>query len=295
MHPSCTPTSQVGLASIFGPLCVAATALLQRSPQEFKLAELSIVLWAVATAGFAAAPQAAQLFEAACSLLLHRELDESCDGHATSNLLWALTVADVRQRATLRRLHAHFVSLHQRGRVSREGLAQAHQYQLWAHLELKDATLAFDPSMRKLCREAMEVTHAGINISGFQGHIARVLRELGLTYQLELNLSGYSVDLALPDSRVVVEVDGPHHYLYDYAPGLSIDRRQLIPDAAARVVAVNGSTMLKQRHMRAMGWRPTSIPFYEFELLHSTFNPTAVTVEHKRYVGAKLAAAKLRQ
>ena len=43
-----------------------------------------------------------------------------------------------------------------------------------------------------------------------------------------------------------------------------------------------------------MGWRPTSIPFYEFELLHSAFDPTAVTVEHKRYVGAKLAAAKLR-
>jgi len=281
--------SEVGLPSIFGPVCDAASALLRRSPKDFKLAELSMMLWAVATSGYHVHPRAKPVFEAAMGYLTGCDVSE-CDGQSVCNLLWAWAVADMREhRALLRRLHAHFLSLLQSGRVNRRGMSQAHQYQLWVQLELKEEALLFEPSMRQRCREAMELTHKVITVSGFQHHVARVLRELEVSYQLEHNLHGYSVDLALPSSRVAVEVDGPHHYMYNFAPGRE---SQSIGNAKAKVVAVNGASMLKERIMSALGWRSVSIPFFEFELMQNPYDPTAVTAEHKRYLSAKLSAAK---
>lgn len=280
-------TSEVGLPSIFGPLCEAAGAILQRSAsaQGFKLPELSSLLWAVAASGFHSHPPAKALLDAAMAYLAKHELGD-CDGQAVCNLLWALAVADMRDhRPELRKLHTRFLTLYRRGRIVREGLSQAHQYQLWVELELRDETLLLEAPVRQVCCEAMEATHRDVHVSGFQNHVARVLRELGVRYNLELNLSGYSVDLALPAMRVAVEVDGPHHYMYDFAPGKDEVK---IANATASIVAVNGSSTLKHRLLRAMGWRTVSIPFFEFEALQDRFDPTAVTAEMARYVSAKL-------
>ena len=62
--------------------------------------------------------------------------------------------------------------------------------------------------------------------------------------------TGYSLDLALPSSRVAVEVDGPSHFLLPDGRGL---RRP------------NGSTLLKRRLLAAAGWRVISVPFYEWD------------------------------
>ena len=281
--------SEVGLPSLFGPVCDAAAALLRRSPKGFKLAELSTLLWAVATSGYHVHPRAKAVFETAIDYLTRCDMGE-CDGQSVCNLLWAWAVADMREhRAPLRQLHAHFLSLLQRGRLDRRGMSQAHQYQLWVQLELKDEALLFEPSIRRRCREAMELTHKSITVSGFQQHVARVLRELDVSYQLEHNLHGYSVDLALLSARVALEVDGPHHFMYNFAPGKD---SQTIDNAKTKVVAVNGASMLKERIMSALGWRTVSVPFFEFELMQNPYDPTAVTAEHKRYLSAKLSAAK---
>jgi len=282
-------TSEVGLPSIFGPVCDAATALLRRSPKAFKCAELSMLLWAVATSGYHVHPRAKAVFEAAMGYLTRCDMSE-CDGQSVCNLLWAWAVVDLREhRVLLRQLHAHFLLLLQSGRLVRQGMSQAHQYQLWVELELREKALLFEPSVRQRCREAMELTHKVITVSGFQHHVARVLRELEVSYQLEHNVHGYSVDLALPSSRVAVEVDGPHHYMYNFAPGRN---SQTIDNAKTKVVAVNGASMLKERIMSALGWRSVSIPFFEFERMQNPYEPTAVTAEHKRYLSAKLSAVK---
>ena len=62
--------------------------------------------------------------------------------------------------------------------------------------------------------------------------------------------TGYSLDLALPSSRVAVEVDGPTHFL--------------LPDGRG-VRKPNGPTLLKRRLLRAAGWRVISVPFYEWD------------------------------
>ena len=62
--------------------------------------------------------------------------------------------------------------------------------------------------------------------------------------------TGYSLDLALPSSRVAVEVDGPSHFL--------------LPDSRG-VRKPNGPTLLKRRLLAAAGWRVISVPFYEWD------------------------------
>ena len=61
--------------------------------------------------------------------------------------------------------------------------------------------------------------------------------------------TGYSLDLALPSTRVGVEVDGPSHFL--------------LPDGRG-VRRPNGPTLLKRRLLTAAGWRVISVPFYEW-------------------------------
>ena len=62
--------------------------------------------------------------------------------------------------------------------------------------------------------------------------------------------TSYSLDLALPSSRVGVEVDGPSHFL--------------LPDGRG-VRRPNGPTLLKRRLLAAAGWRVISVPFYEWD------------------------------
>ena len=62
--------------------------------------------------------------------------------------------------------------------------------------------------------------------------------------------TGYSLDLALPSSRIAIEVDGPSHFL--------------LPDGRG-VRRPNGPTLLKRRLLAAAGWRVISIPFYEWD------------------------------
>ena len=112
------------------------------------------------------------LFEAAVNTLKVGE----CDGQTICNLLWAWAVTDQRHMSFLHKLHAAFLALVESDRVDRAGLSQAHQYQLWVEHELCEPSLLFEPPLRQRCREALEVTHLGINVSGLQSHVARVLR-----------------------------------------------------------------------------------------------------------------------
>ena len=59
--------------------------------------------------------------------------------------------------------------------------------------------------------------------------------------------AGYSIDIALPSSRVSVEVDGPHHFAQDGTP--------------------NGSTQLKRRQLRHLGWAVVNVPYVEWYAL----------------------------
>ena len=135
---------------------------------------------------------------------------------------------------------------------SEKDRSQLHQWQLWLSLERgADAQQHLLPSpQRKLCRDAMVATIA--RPSGLQRSVAAALAAVQHGFEEEHlePRTGYSLDLALPSSRVAVEVDGPTHFL--------------LPDGRG-VRKSNGPTLLKRRLLAAAGWRVISVPFYEWD------------------------------
>ena len=75
-----------------------------------------------------------------------------------------------------------------------------------------------------------------------------MLTEMGWNHEFEhVTPEGISLDLADPETKRAIEVDGPSHYLKDVATGEYV---------------VNGSTQFKSRLLRARGWQITHVPFY---------------------------------
>ena len=93
-----------------------------------------------------------------------------------------------------------------------------------------------------------------------------MMRQMGWvhTFEHETN-EGFSLDLAQPESKLAVEVDGPSHYLKDLLSGESV---------------VNGATRFKMRQLRSFGWTVAHISFLEWN--HKTES------ERRQLVAAKL-------
>ena len=126
------------------------------------------------------------------------------------------------------------------------------EWQLWLFLEhAADAQQhLLSESERRLCCDAMQGTE--VTISRLQRSVAAALAAVqhGVEEEHLEPRTGYSLDLALPSSRVAVEVDGPSHFL--------------LPDGRG-VRKSNGPTLLKRRLLAAAGWRVISVPFYEWD------------------------------
>ena len=137
-------------------------------------------------------------------------------------------------------------------RWSEKDRSKLHQWQLWLSLErgADGQQHLLSESQRKLCCDAMQDTQ--VTISEFQRSVAAALAAVQHGFEEEHlePRTGYSLDLALPSSRIAIEVDGPSHFL--------------LPDSQG-VRAPNGPTKLKRRLLAAAGWRVISVPFYEWD------------------------------
>ncbi|EOD08235.1 hypothetical protein EMIHUDRAFT_359048 [Emiliania huxleyi CCMP1516] len=95
-----------------------------------------------------------------------------------------------------------------------------------------------------------------VRVSALQRSVSAALAAVRFGFEEEYvePRTGYSLDLALPSSRIAIEVDGPFHFL--------------LPDCRG-VRKPNGPTLLKRRLLAAAGWRVISVPFFEWDGLHS--------------------------
>ena len=93
-----------------------------------------------------------------------------------------------------------------------------------------------------------------------------VLIESGVAQKQEYvcPLTGRSIDIALPEQSIAIEVDGPTHYLSTGEP--------------------TGTTLLCNRVLRSAGWRVVSIPWFEWRALKSMD-------EKKAYIKRKIDAS----
>ncbi|EOD30188.1 hypothetical protein EMIHUDRAFT_460698 [Emiliania huxleyi CCMP1516] len=114
-----------------------------------------------------------------------------------------------------------------------------------------------------------------VKISELQRSVAAALAAVQHGFEEEHlePCTGYSLDLALPSSRIAIEVDGPSHFLR--------------PDSQG-VRAPSGTTMLKRRLLAAAGWRVISVPFYDWDRLNTADERQAYL---ERAVGPPCAAA----
>ena len=87
--------------------------------------------------------------------------------------------------------------------------------------------------------------------SQLQRDILAMLVEMGWHHEFEhVTPEGISLDLAEPEAKRAIEVDGPSHYLKDASTGDYV---------------VNGSTRFKSRLLRALGWQVTHVSFFEWD------------------------------
>jgi len=93
--------------------------------------------------------------------------------------------------------------------------------------------------------------------SNLQHAIAEELREFGVHgFTLETPVEGGRMrpDIVFENHRVVVEVDGPHHYSYD-----ALGRRRAL-----------GTTVMRDKLLESWGWRVRVIPYHEWADLLSS-------------------------
>ena len=106
--------------------------------------------------------------------------------------------------------------------------AQLHQWQLKLFLErgAEAQQYLLSNSQRHLCCDAMQAQGTQVTISRLQRSVAAALASIqpGLEEEYLEPRTGYSLDLALPSSRIAIEVDGPSHFLLPDSQGVRTQR-----------------------------------------------------------------------
>jgi len=135
-----------------------------------------------------------------------------------------------------------------------EQIALLQLYQFWVFVCFDHPHLCrLDPHQQKRLREAYTQTMS--RPSQLQHDVSNALSRLGWSHDFEhVTEEGFSLDMAQPETKHGIEVDGPSHYLRDTENGSFVE---------------NGATQLKTRLLGQFGWTITHVPFFEWDHLES--------------------------
>uniref|UniRef100_A0A7S1N485 RAP domain-containing protein n=1 Tax=Eutreptiella gymnastica TaxID=73025 RepID=A0A7S1N485_9EUGL len=163
--------------------------------------------------------------------------------HAILTTFHALTNASVLSVAQVHQLHIHV--LQQRQMLPRTYALLQDRY-VWL---MQGTAVYVEQAIKKSTKGAQ---------SRFQRDIRHVLKSLKVHFREEVVLSdagGYSVDFLLTGKRMVLEVDGPFHFLHSEG------------QTRAESTRVNGPTVIKRRQLESFGYQVRSVGLFEWEQL----------------------------
>jgi hypothetical protein len=238
--------------------------------KKFIAQDIANLMWALGTSGVSPNPA---LVKAMSSEAVSKAKDFTPQNVA--NLLWALATMDAPQDSVLvREMLAKFVLCD----FDAKGQLQLHIFFLSNSIAPHPLDLFSWADLASACKAAFlagSSSHA--TSSKLQKDVARSLRKIVSQDILEeqvLQDSGYSVDIRLADSKVIVEVDGPSHYLR----------------GAGQERMMDGSTQCKARILRQLGWTVVRVPYFDWDALSDADSSLEIAAK-TRYLSALLADA----
>ncbi|KAJ8601617.1 hypothetical protein CTAYLR_007255 [Chrysophaeum taylorii] len=241
---------------------------------EFTSQNLANTAWAFATASVATAG----IFDAIADTARPR-LGEF-NSQDLANTAWAFACSDWTKdpeflSAIVSALMADPDALNNRQ------MSQLHLVSLHFDLEWPDRRFPFSRLRRRL-----QTAYQGQDPapSLLQRDVAAALRRVGWAHVFEhVTSEGLSLDMAQPETKQAVEVDGPTHFLKRTSRE-SHQQRDLRGHSPRRV-APKGAARFKARLLRRLGWDVVHVPFFEWDTLVGA-------VEQGAYLEAKLQNAK---
>ncbi|BDA46187.1 probable RAP domain-containing protein, chloroplastic [Coccomyxa sp. Obi] len=134
-----------------------------------------------------------------------------------------------------------------------EALTQIYQAYLLMRVDQPDVQLIMPPKLLPAAHHTWLESCKNVRISALHRDVARVLTEYSISHNIEHVTEDelFSVDIALPDEKIAIEVDGPHHF-------------------TANTLAVTGEMLARQKLLKARGWAVISVPFFRWSGLTDT-------------------------
>ena len=94
----------------------------------------------------------------------------------------------------------------------------------------------------------------GTQVSKLHKEVSRSLSAMGVAHGIEVDIKGLIVDIAVEPLRLVLEVDGPSHFLRG-------------------TQRLNGSSRFKRRLLVKQGWTVRSVPYFKWDVLDEQQRP----------------------
>ena len=243
------------------PLFKAVAADIPRRIGELNAQDMANTVWAFAVASVAADP----LFEAVAAEVPRRVGEFNAQNMA--NTVWAFACVGWEQHDLFRMLGSSIAAhLHNFNDAEK---SQLYLVALYVQMQWPDLDFSMSASL-----QSFRSAHARFEVSPsqLQCDVSSMLKQMGWVHTLEYETAeGFSLDLAQPESKLAVEIDGPSHYLKDLSRGESI---------------VNGATRFRTRQLRSFGWTVAHISFLDWDNKSES--------ERRQLVAAKLAELGLR-
>ena len=214
-----------------------------RLVHQFTPQGLSSIVWAYAIM----AHPAPQLFAAVAKEAVARAADFNAQDLA--NLAWAFAVLDVPDRPLMLAIRDQLLSDRWSSNdLTTHALSQFHQWELWREHELHiPQSQLLPPILQAKFHQTMASAPQTTSSFEMRVHEAMTCLQEAPTSGILID-QGYSIDLALPNERIAIEVDGPSHFV---SSGEGAGRAPL------------GRTVIKRRQLSRLGWRVLSITHFD--------------------------------